>query len=49
MKGNDDKCITCGTPIVFGGCWGYCTPCSNEEADAYINKKLQEQDDEDGK
>ena len=40
----EDKCITCDTPIA--GAWGYCTPCFNEEADAYINKKLQETNDE---
>jgi len=49
MKGNDDKCLKCEVPVVDGGDWGYCTPCFNEEADAYINKKLQETNDENGK
>jgi len=39
---NEDKCLKCEVPIVDGGSWGYCAPCFNEEADAYINKKLQE-------
>ena len=46
----EDKCITCDTPIVFGGCWGYCKPCLREYATKRlpeIKAKIQrEQDDE---
>ena len=45
----NDKCLKCEVPIVDGGNWGYCTPCFNKLSDEYVNKILQEQDDEDGK
>jgi hypothetical protein len=31
----EDKCGTCNTPIVYGGDWGYCTPCFNKLSDEY--------------
>ena len=46
----EGKCITCDTPIVFGGYWGYCKPCLREYATKRlpeIKAKIQrEQDDE---
>ena len=49
-EGLEHKCITCDTPIVFGGYWGYCKPCLREYATKRlpeIKAKIQrEQDDE---
>ena len=39
----EDKCITCDTPIVFGGVWGYCKPCFEEEANLNLKAPTKEQ------